>query len=121
MLPRRRVPHPTILPHLVVVSAEVFEVPKADVTQADHNGDHKDHKGEHGCGGQEPWGKGKPKWQCQKDCDHAPWLEAARIRAWPGKWLSRRLRTGMPAQHSPVRTVEKKRSQKRQRIGAATT
>lgn len=121
MLPRRRVPHPTILPHLVVVSAEVFEVPKADVTQADHNGDHKDHKGEHGCGGQEPWGKGKPKWQCQKDCDHGPWLEAARIRAWPGKWLSRRLRTGMPAQRSPVRTVEKKRSQKRQRIGAATT
>lgn len=35
-------------------------MPKADVTQADHNGDHKDHKGEHGSGGQEPWGKGKP-------------------------------------------------------------
>lgn len=32
-------------------------MPKADVTQADHNGDHKDHKGEHGSGGQEPWAK----------------------------------------------------------------
>lgn len=61
-------PLASTLPHLVVVSAEVFEVPEADVTQADHNGDHKDHKGEHGSGGQEPWGKGKPKWWCQRDC-----------------------------------------------------
>lgn len=29
--------------------------------------------------------------------------------------------TGIPAQHSPARIVEKKRSQKRQRMGAATT
>lgn len=58
--PKGRTPPHTLEPlpstpaHLVIVSAEVFEVPEADVTQADHNGDHEDHKGEHGSGSQEP-------------------------------------------------------------------
>lgn len=40
--------------YLVIVSTEVFEVSKADMTQADHDGDDENHKGEHGGESQKP-------------------------------------------------------------------
>lgn len=45
--------------YLVIVSTEVFEVSKANVTQTDHDGDDKNHKGEHGCESHKPWEKEK--------------------------------------------------------------
>lgn len=90
---------------------------EADMAEADDDGDNQDHECEHGRGGEKAW-RGEPQGGASLAALgvllgspaplHLPPTRDCLVL--PGAWRP-----------SPVRMVEKKSSQKRQRMGAATT